>query len=52
MILPLNRQDFIVVASAKEHGYIDEWTEEMLSSSLKSGNFYGFKYIENGEVLG
>ncbi len=52
MILPLTRQDFFVVASAKEHGYVDEWTEEMLSSSLKSGNFYGFKYIENGEVLG
>ena len=52
MILPLSRQDFVVVASAKEHGYVDEWTEEMLSSALKSGNFYGFKYIENGEILG
>ena len=48
MILPLTEKDFYLLACAKDCGYTDEWEQTVLSSSLKSGNFYGFKAeIEN-----
>ena len=52
MILPLTDKDFSVITTAKDCGYKDEWNNDMLLSAQKNGNFYGFKYIENGEVLG
>lgn len=52
MILPLSVQDFNAITSAKEFGYADEWNLDMLLSAQKNGNFYGFKCVEDGEVLG
>lgn len=52
-IFPLEKSDFIRLASTSDIDFPDAWNYDMLLSAKKTGNFYGFtiKEDKNSEAI-